>query len=741
MKKLLKFLSKSLCLVLSLIMCVAVVGCDKGNEDTGSNAPVEFINTEDYVNNPEDMGLIQFGTHKYLVSETEDKWLVKNGLTDYKLVVQASTVESASTYYRYAINEMVYFFEMATNITLEVVIDTTLPLEDQAHNPNQHYISLDTTTLFSSTGITNTVDELQMYGGKIVTKDNNIYIVGNTDIGTLNAVYTFLDLTFNWEVYSANTIVIDKNVKDLKLYNYNVIDIPDVPYQPTSSYEHYSWGEAPDYGVKLYHATEDSRMYGTRVRAFPSSGLPAVEILKDNPDYIPTSTDPEQIAKNEAYIRKYADSNDPEGYALYNALSKPGGHNSVLLVPEEFWGHKSNWYGGVQLCYTAHGNEADLDEITSRFADMIKMQLIRMPAAIYPYSRSVDITITDDPGMCGCDECTRQKQVYKDSGLVVKYMNIIAEKVKKWMELPGNEPYRRDNLEIRHYAYLGTEDPPAKIDPETGEWVAIDETVMMHKNTCIKYANINTDFQQSIFAEDNAWARDIFDGWAAVSGGRIGYFMYNYNVKHNYFYDGFDHYDTKGINYYLAGGRSYYYSENIHGASPTEFGGLVSYLNAKLCYNSLLDSGKLMQKWFDACYGPASGIMMDLLNSIRAFNHNETVRNDLYKRFSIYNQVYFRFNWKPVVLKGWIAKADEAHAAIEYLKETNYDEWYRIAYNIELEAFDPILLMFKHNSSSMSAEEYNSYKARVLSNIATWPDYSMVHIVDSGYVKTWIQTI
>jgi hypothetical protein len=101
---------------------------------------------------------------------------------------------------------------------------------------------------------------------------------------------------------------------------------------------------------------------------------------------------------------------------------------NVLLVPEEFWGHKANWYGGVQLCYTAHGNEADLDEITSRLADMIKMQLIRMPAAIYPYSRSVDITITDDPGMCGCDECTRQKQVYKDSGLVVKYMNIMSQK-------------------------------------------------------------------------------------------------------------------------------------------------------------------------------------------------------------------------------------------------------------------------------------------------------------------------
>ena len=44
-------------------------------------------------------------------------------------------------------------------------------------------------------------------------------------------------LTFNWETYSANTTVIDRNVKNLNLRNYQVTDIPDVMYQPTSAYE------------------------------------------------------------------------------------------------------------------------------------------------------------------------------------------------------------------------------------------------------------------------------------------------------------------------------------------------------------------------------------------------------------------------------------------------------------------------------------------------------------------------
>ena len=49
--------------------------------------------------------------------------------------------------------------------------------------------------------------------------------------------------------------------------------------------------------------------------------------------------------------------------------------------------------------------------------------------------------------------------------------------------------------------------------------------------------------------------------------------------------------------------------------------------------------------------------------------------------------------------------------------------------------------MFKHNLSAMTPETQAEYKARIAQNIATWGDYSMIHVTDSGYVKTWVNTI
>jgi hypothetical protein len=266
----------------------------------------------------------------------------------------------------------------------------------------------------------------------------------------------------------------------------------------------------------------------------------------------------------------------------------------------------------------------------------------------------------------------------------------------------------------------------------------------MHKNTVVYYANINTDFQQSLFAEDNKWALDQFDGWAAIANGNISYFMYNYYTgNHNYFYDAYDYYNTQVMNHHLAGGRTYYYSENIHGNTATEFGALVSYLNAKLCYDSTLDSGELIQNWFDAQFGDASGIMMEMFNMIRTFNHFEAVRTQNYRRFSIYNQIYHQYFWKYTAVKSWIGKTDEALERISYLKDLDPDEYERICYNIEVEAFSPIWIMFAQDGSNasdirMTPAERQGYISRIKRNIERFPEYKYCD-ADGKPAITWVE--
>lgn len=742
MKKLMKYLSKTLCLVLALILSVGIVGCS--NNDKEEDSEIEYINTEDYADNIDE--LINFGTHQYIAPESEDKWLVKNGATEYILVIPESTQEASKTDFNTFISEFVHFFKEATNITITTVKDTQLPKEEQSHKASQHYISLGNTTLFQSTGITNSVSELKTSGGKIVTKDNNIYIIGNTDRGTKSAVYTFLDLTFNWECYSSNTIVMDRDIENLKLREYDVIDIPDIEYRYTSHYEYSSWGENPDWSLNWYHETEDARMYGTRHRAIEPTAK-VVEILKPNDDYVPSSTDPEQMKKNQEYIESYVFGDG--SIEKWSSLNQPGGHNSLSVVPMSEWADEHpEWYAsdGSQLCYTCGGDEESYEELTSRIADMIKMLMMRYPVAQYPHNNLFSLTGQDNANTCNCAGCSALRPTYKESGIYVRFYNKIAEKVRAWMDQKdddGNyiyEEYRRENFAVGFLAYLATESAPTTTDPETGESVPIDETVMMDKNTYAQYANINADYQTSLFDSSNAWVKQNFDDWKTISGGNLTFFMYNWLVpNHNYFYDGFDHYNTKGINYYISSGFGYWYSENLHGDAATEWGALVSYVNAKLCYNSLLDSGKLINNWFKAQFGETAGIMMEMFNNIRAFNHSEAIRVEFYKRNSIYNQVYSNYNWDKNVIDGWIGKANEALAAIEYLKEIDYDEWYRIAYNIEIEAFSPIYLQLKHNRSSMTTEEYNGYLDRIQQNVYTWPEFSNVNPGNSVRLKTWLK--
>ena len=716
MKKIMKTLVKGLSLLLAVIMSMAIVGCGPSTNDPTANAK-----------EPE---LIYFGQHDYTAPDIEDKWLVKDGKTEYKVVVPADTKEVSKLYYNYIVNEFVGFFEKSTGIALQVLVDDGLSVK--THQPDQYYISLDDTTLFDSLkGTENEIDcsvgTVTTNGGKIVTVDNNIYINGFSDKGTLNMVYTFLRITFNWETYSANTTVYDENVTDKNLKAYDVFDIPDIEYSVTSGYERQNIVLNRDYSYKIYHPTEGGYMYGPRVLCNAEGELTTSEIFEESVE--------------EMY-------ND---IAKYSSLDKPSGHSSVHVVDYDDWAiSHPKWFGntkGIQLCYTCDGDQEEFELVTDYLAKMCELALMKKPRDLYPHANSVDVSISDDRTMCTCDTCAREKVKYDDSGLLVKYFNRVAEKVEAWMNLPENEPYKRDDFVIKYFAYYSTETPPAKLNAQ-GEWVPVDDTVKLHKNTCVKYTPIAADYQQSVFASGNKTIKDMFDGWAAcaTSVNNIGYMFFNYNCNyHNYFYDGFDWFNTKGLNYHFAKGRAYYYAENLHGTTPTEWGALISYVNAKLCYDSTLDSGELINNWFNAVFGPAAPVMFDMFMSIRLFTHNETLRMNGYRIRSNRNQVEYLFFWRQGVIENWLAKAEQGLDIIEPLKITDPDEYYRIKYNIELEMVSPFYMLMAANGDTkrgdinVSQAAKDAFKARVQENLILYPEYKYIDVRGS-FIGNWVES-
>ena len=137
------------------------------------------------------------GVHDFTAPETEE-YLVRNGNTEYSLVLP----EKQGKFITVAESEFKTFFKQATGINIKTIAESD---DGLTHNATNKYISIGETKMLDSADITMDYEKLGVEGVRIVTKDNTIYLVGGSDQGTLNAVYDFMQIVFNFEIYSNKT--------------------------------------------------------------------------------------------------------------------------------------------------------------------------------------------------------------------------------------------------------------------------------------------------------------------------------------------------------------------------------------------------------------------------------------------------------------------------------------------------------------------------------------------------------
>ena len=106
------------------------------------------------------------------------KYLVDEGVSKYKIVVP----KQESSLITIATSEFNKFFSESTGVTLPVVTDDEIKDGDK-------YISIGETTVLKETDITYEFDELGRDGYKIVTKGDNLYLIGGGEYGSLCCWY------------------------------------------------------------------------------------------------------------------------------------------------------------------------------------------------------------------------------------------------------------------------------------------------------------------------------------------------------------------------------------------------------------------------------------------------------------------------------------------------------------------------------------------------------------------------
>ncbi len=691
------------CLI-SLLLCGSVLlsacSCNNGENEN----PVDNSSTVD-------ASLLSYdgGVHNMTATETNIPF-VKNGKTDYVLVLPKAGKNSLETkVFNDCKSEFPYLLKLATGIDMRVIND-----EGLTHNANNTYISIGETTLFNSSGLAYDKSVLYNDGTRIITKDKTVFMLGGKGYGPLYAVYDFMELMFHFDVTDWDNVIIDKNVKNINLKNFDVTNVPDVAIRQRNV-------SALAYPV---NDTQDARYYGYRART-QSDGLEVV--------------------------MPFYNSYDLNGQVWAH------GHNTLDALPVTDYNDHEKWYAesGQQLCYTAHGDEKELQAMAEEIVKKTIFSLYRNNKEDYPLVESISLSIEDNYNFCSCEFCKEMNEKYNSAGALVKFTNLYASIFKKWQDgTPADElfeyattegceqwininlspedreKYIRDNFTFRLMAYNSMLIAPAKLNETTGKYEAIDESFMLEDNVMLYFADIEMDWSQSYFSEDNRESYNNILAWASLTDNPAAlYTYYDYPDRQLWFYNSYSIVTNETLAFLknTIGIKSFYSCgvSSRQGERETAFKGYYTYLYEKLLWDVNADVQQLTEKYFECQFGAAKDVMYNMFVEMRQYFAAQYEQFDLHQKNSIYNKPYSKAYWNRQTLKKWIDDCYAAFNLIDEVKKSDAERYNQLYCHIAQEMIYPSIVYLEFFVSEMSTNEKEELVNRL------FQDYEIMGITEN----------
>ncbi|MBO5363747.1 MAG: DUF4838 domain-containing protein [Clostridia bacterium] len=616
------------------------------------------------------------GVHQLTAPETNDL-MVENGKSDYKILMPAD----ADSYLYVAESELKYFFEEATGVKLDTVFE---PKEGFSHTPEGKFISLGETKMLASANVDLQTSKLGSQGVRIVTKDKTVYMTGSTSVGTLNSVYTLLQIMFDYEQYSYDCFTMN-NSSVVRLRNFDVVDVPDIEMRGSSTTQ--------------MELNPNNVQYRMRTRSCA--------------DYFLPIGDTESGASTHVY------------------------HNAINVIPVEAETTRENWLsnqcgegeGNCQICYTARGNQEDYKALVERITYVVSRSLIQYNPKDYPLRNIVAFTHEDnDQVMCRCESCIAAEKKYgTQSGAAIVLSNAIAESLQAWMNLPENAAYKRENLKVAFFAYRAFVTAPAHYDEAKGKYVINHPDLQMRDDVGVFYAvSDGLSYQQNLYSQTSEEGLQNSLKWFDISP---SVYLWTYNANFGNFMfrtAGTNFYDTDAYQFFAAGGADLLFQQ---GAMPTDnvtsFQLLDAYLDAKMQWDTTQDIDELTKKWFKAMYKDASDVMFDLYvkqntwATIIAYETKKIVQP------GIINYSVGREYMKYEMLRDWLEMIDQARALIAKYETSNPGLYRMLKEHIDVEWVCPAYYMIEFNAQNLSDEKYNEIVKYFKTDISGLRDFRL----------------
>lgn len=625
-----------------LTLCLFVCGCGRspadGNDNTqdGGTPPVNTVTPQIY---PEVEGTV----HNFIAKDT-DKMIVDNGASDYRILIAEGADEDP--FIAAAVADCKQLFAEATGIMLPVV-------NDSGDVSGGKFLAIGDTKLCSNESLGATLDALGKGGVRIKTVGDSVCMTGATTEAAMYAVYAFLEHTIGFEQFYTDFYTLDKDVTALKLYDYDVTDIPDFEYRIQSA------------GFIRWNDANRRRMRWTNESAL----------------FIPA---------------------DDAGAVWHNTF--------VYLPPEMYREAHPDWYStpwrtpekNNQICYTAHGNEQEreqmLDVIEARIEELFSMEK-------YKNYDWITVSIEDNQNGCACETCAAEKAKYgADSAVIVKFCNDLAARVEKWMQSDEGKPYARENFRIFFFAYHATNAAPAKYDEATGKYMPIDDSVLCNEHVVPYFAETNGDYTHNFHdaGTANTEIGKNMLGWASLSK---ELYFWSYSTNFSHFLTPYNSFDTVQdiLRFAKNAGCKYTMIQDqwIQQGAQTGFGIYKNWLHSKLLWDVNADVNALNDKFFDAYFGKASATMRTLFDEWRIWARHQTDELGYQGYRSVYFDALDAKLWPQRMLEKWLGLTEQAQKEIEEYKQTAPERYSAIYNHIAIES-----LSFKYLLIRLYASQY-----------------------------------
>ena len=346
----------------------------------------------------------------------------------------------------------------------------------------------------------------------------------------------------------------------------------------------------------------------------------------------------------------------------------------------------------VQLCYTAHGNQAEYTEMVETAAQVLANAILKDKTG----NKYVQISAEDNNRFCKCaaclesyahyagDACLEGKEAWNGlAGTMLKFVNLVAKRVK---ELAPNS-----DVKIATFIYSDYTNAPV-YENKDGTFEPIDDSVVCPDNVVIYLAPALVTYTKDFDSVENASFMNVFKGAQAICS-NFGAWLYQ-DIYNDYFLPFNSFYAYKGMytSLYEAGAQwVFHQGQQTATDKNTAFGQLKLYLNSKLAWDTSLDTDELIQKFFDGYFGPASATMKAYFDDQNAHLDKLLSQGVAMMKPTLLSKNYF----SKSKLNTWLGYCEQALEDIAGLEKTDPERYAQLVKNINCEAMTPKYLLIR----------------------------------------------